>query len=92
LNRNVEPETVAIKRQRGGDILDDEKRRDAGNVWLHHRLLHDERLLVLELGPAPENLRQCHEDKCDKDEGPVDMKSARDGQTAARRQPAPHGN
>ena len=34
LKRDVEPETVAIKRQRGGDILDDEERRDAGNVWL----------------------------------------------------------
>ena len=36
LKRDVEPETVAIKRQRGGDVLDDEERRDAGDVWLGH--------------------------------------------------------
>ena len=35
LKRDVEPETVAIKRQRGGDILDDEERRDARNVWFN---------------------------------------------------------
>ena len=32
LKRDVEPETVAIKRQRGGDILYDEEWRNAGNV------------------------------------------------------------
>ena len=31
LKRDVEPETVAIERQRGGDILYDEERRNAGN-------------------------------------------------------------
>lgn len=36
LECDVEPETVAIKRQRGWDILDDEERRNAGNVWLGH--------------------------------------------------------
>ena len=38
LKRDVEPETVAIERQRGGDIPDDEERRDAGNVWFSHVL------------------------------------------------------
>src|SRR5580700_8793323 len=36
LKRDVEPETVAIKRQRGGDILDDEERRNAGNFGFSH--------------------------------------------------------
>jgi len=36
LKRDVEPQTVAIKRQRGGDILDDEERRNARNVWFGH--------------------------------------------------------
>src|SRR6266849_8536426 len=36
LKRDFEPETVAIKRQRGGDILDDEERRHAGNFWSCH--------------------------------------------------------
>src|SRR6185503_11532540 len=34
LKRYVEPETIAIERQRRGDTVDDEERRDAGNVWL----------------------------------------------------------
>ncbi len=40
LKRDVEPETIAIERQRGGDIPDDEERRDAGNVWLGHVSFH----------------------------------------------------
>jgi hypothetical protein len=36
LKRDVEPETVAIKRQRGGDTLDDEEWRNAGNFWFSH--------------------------------------------------------
>src|SRR5690349_21048447 len=36
LKRDFEPETVAIKRQRGGDIFDDEERRDAGDFWFGH--------------------------------------------------------
>src|SRR5687768_15418472 len=36
MKRDVEPETVAIERQRGGDIPDDEEWRDAGNVWFGH--------------------------------------------------------
>src|SRR5580765_2902385 len=36
LKHDVEPETVAIKRQRGGDILNDEEWRNAGNFWLSH--------------------------------------------------------
>ena len=36
LERDLEPETVAVKRQRGGDILDDEEWRDAGNIWFSH--------------------------------------------------------
>src|SRR5258707_10447429 len=36
LKRDVEPETVAIKRQRGGDILDDEEWRNAGNFRFSH--------------------------------------------------------
>src|SRR5262245_47814957 len=36
LKRDVEPETVAIKRQRGGDIPYDEERRDAENLWFSH--------------------------------------------------------
>jgi len=36
LKRDVEPETIAIKGQRAGDILDDEERRNAGNFWLSH--------------------------------------------------------
>jgi len=40
LKRYVEPETVAIKRQRGGDILDDEEWRNAGNFWFGHVSLH----------------------------------------------------
>src|SRR6185295_2368518 len=33
LKRDVEPEPVAIERQRGGDIFDDEERRNGGNGW-----------------------------------------------------------
>ena len=40
MKRDVEPETVAIKRERGGDILHDEERRNAGNVWFSHVSLH----------------------------------------------------
>src|SRR4029453_9508360 len=40
LKRYVEPETVAIKRQRGGDILDDEEWRNAGNFWFSHVSVH----------------------------------------------------
>src|SRR5687768_18440340 len=40
LKRDVEPETVAIKRQRGGNILDDEERGNAGNVWFSHVSFH----------------------------------------------------
>src|SRR5947209_8580911 len=36
LKGDVESETVAIKRQCGGDILHDEERRNAGNFWLTH--------------------------------------------------------
>jgi hypothetical protein len=36
LKRDVEPETVAIKRQRGGNIPDDEEWRNAGNFWFSH--------------------------------------------------------
>ena len=36
LKRDVEPETVAIKRQRGRDIPDDEERRDARNLGFRH--------------------------------------------------------
>src|SRR5205814_5685012 len=36
LKRDVEPETVAIKRQRGGNIPYDEERRDAGNFCFSH--------------------------------------------------------
>ena len=32
MKRDLEPETVAIERQRGGDVPDDEERRDAGDV------------------------------------------------------------
>ena len=38
LKRDVEPETVAIKSQRGGDILNDEEWRNAGNFWFSHVL------------------------------------------------------
>src|SRR5579862_625363 len=34
--RDLEPETVAIKRQRGRDIPDDEEWRNAGNFWFRH--------------------------------------------------------
>src|SRR5439155_18251983 len=40
LKGNVEAETVAIKRQRGGDILDDEERRNAGNFWFSQVSFH----------------------------------------------------
>jgi hypothetical protein len=47
LKRDVEPETVAIKRQGCGDILDDEERRDAGISslvkWFHGALRTDRR-------------------------------------------------
>src|SRR5258708_34979695 len=36
LKRDVEPETVAIKRQRGGGILDDEEWRNAGKFRFSH--------------------------------------------------------
>jgi hypothetical protein len=32
LKRDVEPETVAIKRQGSGDIVHDEERRNAGGI------------------------------------------------------------
>jgi hypothetical protein len=40
LKCDVEPETVAIKRQRGADIPDDEERRDAGNLWVSPMSFH----------------------------------------------------
>src|SRR5262245_10256618 len=40
LKGDLEPETVAIKRQRGGDILDDEERRNAGDLWFGHVSFH----------------------------------------------------
>ena len=33
LKRDLEPESVAVKRQRGGDIPDDEERCDARDFW-----------------------------------------------------------
>ena len=36
LKRDVEAEAIAIKRQRGRDIPDDEERRDPGNFGLSH--------------------------------------------------------
>jgi len=36
LKRDIESETVAIKRQRGGDVPDDEERRDAGDFGFTH--------------------------------------------------------
>lgn len=36
LKRNVEPEAVTIKRQRGGNISDDKERRDARNFRFSH--------------------------------------------------------
>src|SRR5258708_29484645 len=36
LKRDVEPETVAIKRQRGGGILCAEGRRNDGDFWFCH--------------------------------------------------------
>src|SRR5260370_12954088 len=36
LKRDVEPETVAIKRQRGGYVLDDEEWRNAGDFRFSH--------------------------------------------------------
>src|SRR2546423_10785963 len=40
LKRDLEPETVAIERERGGDIPDDEERRNAGDFWLSHVSVH----------------------------------------------------
>jgi hypothetical protein len=36
LERDVKPETVAVKRQRGGDIIHDEERRNTGDSWFSH--------------------------------------------------------
>src|SRR5436190_24003695 len=36
LKRDVEPETVAIKRQRRRDMPYDEERRNPGNFWFSH--------------------------------------------------------
>src|ERR1041384_137871 len=36
LKCDLKPETVAIKSQRGRDILHDEERRNAGDLWFHH--------------------------------------------------------
>src|SRR5580765_959682 len=36
LKRDIEPETVAIKRQSCGDILNDEEWCNAGNFWFSH--------------------------------------------------------
>ena len=44
LKRDVEPETVAIKRECGGDILDDEERRNTGNFWFSHVSFHPRNL------------------------------------------------
>jgi nucleoid DNA-binding protein len=40
LKRNLEPETIAIERQRGGDIPDDEERRNAGDSCCSHMSFH----------------------------------------------------
>src|SRR5262245_65678410 len=40
LKHNLEPEMLAIKRQRGRDILDDEEWRNAGNFWFSHVSIH----------------------------------------------------
>ncbi len=36
LKRDGEPELLAIERQRGGDTVHDEERRDAGDFWFDH--------------------------------------------------------
>src|SRR5436190_1195060 len=36
LKGDVEPEAVAVERQRGGDIPDDEERCNARDVWFDH--------------------------------------------------------
>src|SRR5205823_1056207 len=40
LKRDVEPETIAIKGQRGGDAIHDEEGSNAGDVWLSHVTFH----------------------------------------------------
>src|ERR1041385_2314087 len=37
---DVEPKSVAIKRQRSGDIFDYEQRRYSGDFWLRHLGVH----------------------------------------------------
>ena len=54
LKRDVEPETIAIKRQGGGDILDDEERRDAGNFWFSHVSFHRPFLRTFTRGLLPD--------------------------------------
>ena len=36
LKRDIEPETVTIKREGGGDIVHNEDRRNAGDFWFSH--------------------------------------------------------
>jgi hypothetical protein len=38
--RDVEPETITIKRERGGDIIHDEERRNPGDIWFSRVSLH----------------------------------------------------
>jgi hypothetical protein len=40
LEYDVEPKTVAIKRQCGEDIIHDEERRNAEGLWLSHASFH----------------------------------------------------
>ena len=61
---------------------------DHVGTWV--RALDDERLLVLELCAAAENLRQRYEDERDRDKRQINVEPGRDGETAARLEPPPH--
>jgi hypothetical protein len=53
LKRDVEPETVAIKRQGGGSVSDDEARGNAGDLWFRHvRLYMYANVAIIETGTA----------------------------------------
>src|SRR5690242_20600067 len=53
LKRDVESETVTIKRQYGRDMIHDKERRNAGDVWLDHVTFESRvRNVVLDTGAA----------------------------------------
>jgi hypothetical protein len=79
--------------------LDEERSVIRGNNTLHRgntrppqTLSNNQGLLVFELGASAKDLSQRHHDQSDNHERAIDVDPSRNGQSAVRRQPTPHGD